>query len=41
MNLERRLRLIHRGVWVGLGRKSLENPLDLARRGLAEPVAGY
>jgi hypothetical protein len=41
MNLKRRLRLTHGGVRVRLGRKRLENPLDLARRGLAEPVAGY
>jgi hypothetical protein len=41
VNLQRCLRLAHRGVGIRLSSQRLENPLDLARGGLSEPVAGY
>jgi hypothetical protein len=40
MNLKRRLRLTHGRVRVRLCLQSLENPLDLPRRGLSEPITG-
>ena len=40
MNLQRRLRLAHRGVRVRLCCEGLENALDLRARGLSQPVAG-